>query len=509
MRRLFGLETEYGIQVDGVEDMDVVVESMELIRCYLKEDFVARWDYRLENARRDMRGFEVDELLNDQDETVHLQRDRQRQIPLGDLKSDLIISNGARLYNDHTHPEYSTPECHSLFDLVALDRAGERILRHCARRRSATRKGGGVVRLYKNNTDFVEHSYGCHENFLLPRQLPFQQVIEGLVPFLVTRQVWAGAGKVGVECAPQARQSTYQLSQRADFFETLASVDTMTRRPLVNTRDEPHANADQYRRLHLIVGDANMCEWATALKVGACALVLDLLEAGALPRWELADPLAAIKEISRDETRQWALALAGDRHSSALEVQRSYLEAAIRLAAGRDAETDWVLAQWGEALEALGRDPLDLLGRCDWVTKKWLLDAFAEAEGLDWQHPDHRAWLQSQDLEYSNIDPEEGLYLLLEAQDQVTRLVEEEEVMRGMTCPPADTRAYFRGRCLEKFGPAVRSLNWDSIEFLVQGRTRVVDLKACVDSGVAAYYNQVLDSAPSVEALLEKLPTSA
>jgi len=508
MRRLFGLETEYGIQVDGVADMDVVVESMELIRCYLKEDFVARWDYGLENPRRDMRGFEVDELLNDQDETVHLQRDRQRKIPLKDLKSDLIISNGARLYNDHTHPEYSTPECHSLFDLVALDRAGERILLHCARRRSATR-GGGVVRLYKNNTDFEEHSYGCHENYLLPRRLPFQQVIEGLVPFLVTRQVWAGAGKVGVECAPLAKPSIYQLSQRADFFEVLASVDTMTRRPLVNTRDEPHANADQHRRLHLIVGDANMSEWATALKVGACALVLDLLEEGALPRWELADPLAAIKEISRDQTRQWALPLANGAHTSALEVQRSYLEAAGKLVQGRDPETDWVLSQWAEALDALSRDPLELLGRCDWVTKKWLLDAFAQAENLDWENPDHRAWLQSQDLEYGNIDPEEGLYLLLESQDQVTRLVTEEEVQQGLTRPPADTRAYFRGRCLEKFGASVRSLNWDSIEFSLKGRVRVVDLKACVDSEVAAYYNQVLDSAPSVEALLEKLPTSA
>ncbi len=509
MRRLFGLETEYGIQVDGVDDMDVVVESMELIRCYLVEDFVARWDYQLENPRRDMRGFEVDELLNDQDETVHLQRDRQRKIPLKDLKSDLIISNGARLYNDHTHPEYSTPECHSLFDLVALDRAGERILLHCAARRSATRAGGGLVRLYKNNTDFAEHSYGCHENFLLPRQLPFQQVIEGLIPFLVTRQLYAGAGKVGVECDPQARASTYQLSQRADFFETLASVDTMTRRPLVNTRDEPHANADQYRRLHLIIGDANMSEWATALKVGALALVLDLLEAGALPRWELADPVAALKTLSRDPSHQWAVPLAGGKTVSALEIQRSYLEAAGRLAQGRDPETDWVLAQWQEALEKLGNDPLDLLGRCDWVTKKWLLDTFAQAEGLDWENPDHRVWLQSQDLEYSNIDPEEGLYLLLEAQGQMTRLVGEEEVLRGMTRPPADTRAYFRGRCLERFGAAVRSLNWDSIEFSVNGRTRVVDLKACVDAEAAAYYNQVLDSAPSVEALLEKLPTSA
>ena len=200
MSRLFGIETEYGIQVDGVEEMDVVVESMELIRCYLREDFVAMWDYGLENPRRDMRGFEVDELLNDKDETLHLQKDRQRKVPLKDLKSDLILTNGARLYNDHTHPEYSTPECHTLRDLLASDRAGERILLQCARRRTEAREQG-VVRLFKNNTDFDGHSYGCHENYLISRQIPFQRVIDGLLPYLVTRQIYTGAGKVGVEHA--------------------------------------------------------------------------------------------------------------------------------------------------------------------------------------------------------------------------------------------------------------------------------------------------------------------
>ena len=256
--RLFGLETEYGIQVDGVEKLDVVVESMELIRCYLREDFVARWDYELENPRRDARGFEVEELLNDQDETDHLQRDRDRRIPLKELKSDLILTNGARLYNDHTHPEYSTPEVYSLRDLAAFDRAGERILLQCARRRTATRGDGGTVRLYKNNTDFEGHSYGCHENYLVGREIPFQQVIDGLLPFLVTRQIFAGAGKVGVEADRAAGQAVFQLAQRSDFFGCIASVDTMTRRPLVNTRDEPHADAALFRRLHLINGDANM-----------------------------------------------------------------------------------------------------------------------------------------------------------------------------------------------------------------------------------------------------------
>ena len=504
MGRLFGLETEYGIQVDGVDEVDVVVESMELIRCYLHEDFIARWDYERENPRLDMRGFEVDQLRNDKDELVHLQKDRQRRIPLKELKSDLIINNGARLYNDHTHPEYSTPECGSLFDLLEQDRAGERILLQCARQRTATR-GAGVVRLYKNNTDFEGHSYGCHENYLISRALPFQGVIDGLLPFLVTRQIFAGAGKVGVEQDTRARPGGYQLSQRADFFQTIAGVDTMHRRPLVNTRDEPHADPDRYRRLHLIVGDANMSEYITALKVGTVLLFLELLEKDLLPDLALADPVAALKQISRDESRQWAVALQDGRHTTALEIQQAYLDRARGVAAGRDQETDWVLAEWGAVLEQLGRDPAELFGRCDWVTKKWLLDAFAQSEGLDWENPENRVWLQSQDLEYHNLDPAEGLYLLLEAQGQVTRLVPEEGIARALFQPPGGTRAYFRGKCLEKFGGAVRSLNWDSIEIELDGRVEVIDLKGCVDADTANCYNQILDNAQSIEDLISQL----
>ena len=486
--------------------MDVVVESMELIRCYLHEDFVARWDYGHENPRRDMRGFEVDELLNDKDETEHLQRDRARKIPLRELKSDLIIGNGARLYNDHTHPEYSTPECLDLTDLVALDRAGERILLHCARRRTAGR-GAGVVRLYKNNTDFEGHSYGCHENFLLPRAIPFDDVIAALLPFLVTRQIYAGAGKVGVEADAGADPAVFQLAQRSDFFEVIASVDTMTRRPLVNTRDEPHADERRYRRLHIIIGDANMSEWATAVKVGALRLSLELLEAGHVPDFVLADPIGAIKSISRDPARRWELELTGRTHTTATEVQRAYLDRARGLAAGRDAETDWVLDEWAAALDALETDPTRLLGRCDWVTKKWLLDAFAEAEGLDWSRPSDRDWLQSQDLEYHNVDPEEGLFLLLEQSPTggVYRLTDDDRVERALTTPPEGTRAWFRGRALEKFGASVRSLNWDSIEFDVDGRVASVDLKSCVDVDTAAIFNQRLDRATSVQELLASI----
>ncbi len=484
---------------------------MEFIRCYTREDFVARWDYDLENPRLDMRGFEVDELLQDKDETEHLQKDRVRKIPLKELKSDLILSNGARLYNDHTHPEFSTAECLSLADLVAQDRAGERILLQCARRRTEERGRAssrkGTVRLYKNNTDFEGHSYGCHENFLLPRSIPFDDVVAALLPFLVTRQIYAGAGKVGVEGDNRHDQALFQLAQRSDFFEVIASVDTMTRRPLVNTRDEPHADPARYRRLHIIIGDANMCEWATALKVGALRLVLELLEAGRVPALELADPIGAVKGLSRDPGRRWEVELADRTPTTAVDVQAAYLDRARQLTAGRDDETDWILDSWQAALEALAGDPLELVGRCDWVTKKWLLDAFADSEGLDWGKPEDRSWLQSQDLEYHNVDPQEGLYLMLESagDGSVFRYSDSTSIEAAVVTPPAGTRAWFRGRVLEKFGAQVRSLNWDSIEFGVQGRVQTVDLKSCVDADTAAIFNRRLDQAGTVEELLAAL----
>jgi proteasome accessory factor A len=198
--------------------------------------------------------------------------------------------------------------------------------------------------------------------------------------------------------------------------------------------------------------------------------------------------------------------LAGGGLTTALEVQSAHLQHARRHFAGRDSQTDWVLSEWEEVLAALGEDPERLVGRCDWATKKWLLDAFAVSEGLDWGNPDHRVWLQSQDLEYHNLEPEEGLFRLLEARDQALRLTRDDEVARALVEPPADTRAYFRGRCLERFGEAVRSVNWDHLEFGVDGRTRRVDLQGWVDGATAASYNQILDQARNLEELLARLP---
>src|SRR3954454_8470694 len=359
MQRVFGLETEYGITIQGAESVDVVAESIELVRRYTEHGAHMKWDYELEDPHRDARGFRARELLQDTDESAYYEIDKSRPLSFEEIKSDLVLSNGARFYNDHAHPEYSTPECTTLREIVAQDKAGERILGECARRRNARLPEGQEARLYKNNTDFVGHSYGCHDNFLMRRDVPWDRLVSDVVPFLVTRQIFAGAGKMGVEGEDAGGQmGLYQIAQRSDFFSVLCSIDTMNRRPVVNTRDEPHADSALYRRFHVIVGDANMSQWATALKVGTTALVLDLIEAGKAPQLELANPIEAIKAISRDQTLRWIVELRDGRKISAFDIQRLYLGAAQRHCDPADPDVAWLLAEWEAVLADLERDPM-------------------------------------------------------------------------------------------------------------------------------------------------------
>src|SRR5437660_3093548 len=358
MKRVFGLETEYGITVNGAEIVDVVAESIELVRRYTEHGALMKWDYELEDPHLDARGFRARELLQDTDESAYYEIDKNRPLSFEEIKSDLVLSNGARFYNDHAHPEYSTPECTTLRQIVAQDKAGERILAECARRRNQKLETGQEVRLYKNNTDFVGHSYGCHDNYLMRRDIPWDRIVAGILPFLITRQIFAGAAKIGIEAEGAASQpGVYQISQRADFFSVLVSIDTMNRRPLVNTRDEPHADVNRYRRFHVILGDSNMSEWATAMKIGTTSLVLDLIERGKAPQLEIAQPIDANKSISRDQTYDWIIELKDGRKISAIDVQRIYLEAASKLnppspgyvAASNplvDQDRQWILREW-------------------------------------------------------------------------------------------------------------------------------------------------------------------
>lgn len=473
MQRVFGIETEYGITLDGAESIDVVAESIELVRSYMGHGAHMKWDYQLEDPHQDVRGFRAKELLQDTDESAYFEVDKNRPLRFEEIKTDLVLANGARFYNDHAHPEYSTPECTTLREIVAHDRAGERIVAECVRRRNVELPEGQAVRVYKNNTDFVGHSYGCHDNYLIRRDVPWSHLVSGMLPFLVTRQIFAGAGKLGIEAESAAGQpGIYQISQRADFFSVLVSIDTMNRRPLVNTRDEPHADARKYRRFHVIVGDANMSEWATALKIGTTALVLELIERGSAPELELADPVQAIKSISRDQDYSWILELRDGRKISAIDVQRLYLGAAQELDHAAAPETAWLLNEWATVLNDFERDLGSPRDRVDWVAKKFLLSAMHEEENLAWSDP----WLQAIDLEYHNVDTEAGLFHALERQGVMRQVVTADEIADTILWPPETTRAYFRGRSVAKYGSAVESVQWDEVVFADAGRTLRVTL---------------------------------
>lgn len=501
MNRVFGLETEYGITLAGAETVDVVAESIAIVRSYTEEGALMKWDYALEDPHRDARGFRADELLQDTDEAAYFEIDRSRPLSFEEIKSDLVLANGARFYNDHAHPEYSTPECATLRDLVAQDKAGERIVEECARRRSVALDNGERVLLYKNNTDFVGHSYGCHDNYLVRRAVPWDRLVAGMLPFLVTRQIFAGAGKLGIEAeSATGRPGVYQISQRADFFSVLVSIDTMNKRPLINTRDESHADPAQYRRFHVIIGDSNMSQWATALKIGTTARVLTLIERNLAPALELAQPVEALKAISRDPDHDWIIELRDGRKISAIEVQRLYLHAAQKIAPG-DEETLWLLRAWEEILNDLERDVHLAADRVDWVAKKRLLETLQEEEDLAWSDP----WLQSIDLQYHFVDRAEGLFYELERQGAMRTVVSDAEIEHALLLPPKNTRAWFRGRAVAKFASAISAVQWDEIVFGEGKQARRVALPEPAGGERLAQLNEIARRETQLDSFLQQL----
>ncbi|MBT5260517.1 MAG: proteasome accessory factor PafA2 family protein [Nitrospina sp.] len=454
---LLGLETEYGIVREDLENSDPVEESMKLLQACERKSVFCKWAYSQENSHLDMRGFRVTSLAQDEEEDAFCAEDRKRSYSYLDMKCDRVLTNGARFYNDHTHPEYSTPECNSVLSLVAHDVAGERIVAECVAIRNRE-LGGNSLQVFKNNTDYSGHSYGTHDNYLIPRETPFEDVVNGLAPFLVTRQLYAGAGKVGSENADDFQG--LQLAQRSDFIETLLSIETMTKRPLINTRDEPHAVSSRYRRLHLILGDANMSAYATALKVGSTVLVLNLIASGEkLADLELADPVADVLRVSLDRTTALQRKTGGT--ITALEIQEAYVEAAEKAFAGKNREWDWILAEWKRTLDELRHSPEKLSDRIDWAIKEKLFTEFMQSEGIGWEDP----WLKSLDLEYHNLDPERGLYLGLQQEGAVHSLLNEKEIVRAMESPPERTRAKIRGQAVAQDAENIKSIHWTGIEF--------------------------------------------
>lgn len=446
--KVMGIETEYGISSPGTSDFDPVTSSSLLIGSYAGALRKIRWDYEQESPMRDARGFEAVPARGGAEEDGGL--------------ANVSLPNGARYYVDHAHPEYSTPECSNARDLVIHDKAGERILERSLRETERFLPQGQRLAIYKNNSDGKGNSYGTHENYLVSRETPFSNLVRDLTPFFVSRQVFTGAGKLGVEGEPEKDSDVvFQLTQRADFFEAEVGLETTLKRPIINTRDEPHADPAKYRRLHVIVGDANMSEVSSFLKVGTTALVLKMIEDDFLPDLALANPVKALHAVSRDIRCRTLVRLDDGRMLSAIELQWEYLTRAAKWSEDHedDPSNRDILQRWEATLTALEDDPMTLRRQVDWVAKYCLMQGYRERDGLNWG--DHK--LKMIDLQYHDIRRDKGLYYRLEDGGQMERLVTDAEVDRAMHEPPDDTRAYFRGTVLGRFPEAIAAASWDSL----------------------------------------------
>jgi proteasome accessory factor A len=358
--------------------------------------------------------------------------------------SNVFLENGSRLYLDvGSHPEYATPECDSLYDVVAHDKAGERILEglvESAEARLAEEGIRGDIFLYRNNTDSAGNSYGCHENYLIRRQADFQRTIDTLIPFLVTRQIWSGAGKL----LNTARGTVYSLAQRAEHIWESSSSATTRSRPIINTRDEPHADAELYRRLHVIAGDSNMSEYATYVKMGATVALLQMLEDEVVFRdLTLENPIRAIREISHDVTCRRRIRLANGRELSALDIQWEYLERVMRYArtSGVSPEIERAISMWEHLLTGLEKDPMTLHREVDWVAKHHLMDRYRLRHDLPLSSPR----IALIDLNYHDVNQQRGLFYKMQNAGLMDRIVTDDAINDAMVRPPGTTRARLRG----------------------------------------------------------------
>ncbi len=501
VRRLVGVETELGISVAGQPQANPMVTSSQVVNAYASATLNARrarWDFEEESPLRDARGFDMSRESAD-----------PTQLTDEDLGlANVILTNGARLYVDHAHPEYSSPECTNPLDVVRWDKAGEQVMRDAARLASAV-PGAGQIQLYKNNTDNKGASYGTHENYLVNRSTPFGDIVRHLTPFFVTRQVFCGAGRVGR--GQDGREDDYQISQRADFFEVEVGLETTLKRPIINTRDEPHADPERWRRLHVIIGDATMCEVATYLKVGTTSLVLAMIEDGFIEDdLSIDNPVRSLRAVSHDPTLRQQVKLRSGRSVTAVQLQMEYLSLARKYVEDRqgsdaDPMTLDVLERWESVLDRLERDPMSCSRELDWVAKLELLQRYRDRDGLDWSD----AKLHLVDLQYADLRTDRGLYNKLVSLGKIDRLLTDEEIDTAVHQPPEDTRAYFRGRCLEKYADQIAAASWDSVIFDLPGRESLQRVPT-IDPmrGTRAHVGELLDSCDSAEQLVRALTRS-
>ncbi len=493
-----GTETEFGISVQGQSTANPMVASSQVVNAYASATLRARrarWDFEEESPLRDARGFDMSREVAD-----------ASQLTDEDLGlANVILTNGARLYVDHAHPEYSTPECTNPRDVVKWDKAGELVMLDAAKLASAI-PGTTPILLYKNNTDNKGASYGAHENYLMRRATPFGEIVRNLTPFFVSRQVITGAGRVGI--GQDGHEHGFQISQRADYFEVEVGLETTLKRPIINTRDEPHADPEKYRRLHVIIGDANLAEISTYLKVGTTSLVLAMIEDRFISRdLTVEQPVRSLRAVSHDPSLTHLLKMSDGRSLTAVQLQMEYLDLAKKYVEDRygtdvDDQTTDVLARWESVLTRLEVDPMLCARELDWVAKLKLLNSYRDRDGLDWD----AAKLHLIDLQYADIRPDKGLYHKLLGMGRIERLLDDDEVADAMHLPPTDTRAYFRGRCLEKYSDQIAAASWDSVIFDLPGHESLQRVPT-IDPlrGSRAHVGELLDRCDTAEALFAAL----
>ena len=491
--KVCGIETEYGIQVVN-GDPNPIAASSVLINAYAHD--VARqqigWDFEDEAPGNDARGAAKEGSMPPMVET-HL--------------VNTVLTNGARFYVDHAHPEFSSPECRDALEGVRYDRAGEAIVIRSMEAADASSHDGSRLVVYKNNSDGKGNSYGCHENYLMDRETPFSRIVAGITPHFVTRQLYCGAGKVGSETPFHESGSVdFQLSQRAEFFEEQVGLETTLKRPIVNTRDEPHADPHRYRRLHVIVGDANLAEVATFLKLGTTSLVLAMIEDGVSGsrNLALADPVRAIHAVAVDRTFTQPLLMADGSTATALAIQwelyslsRKYADDQGLEALGDEAIGEAVLDRWEQVLNGLETDPSSLSRQVDWVAKLQLLEAYRDRHGCGWGDPR----MAAVDLQYHDLRPSRSLFARLDTE----KLVDEAAVASAVVDPPRTTRAWFRGECLKRWPASVATANWDSLVFDV-GREPLRRVPMMEPTrGTEAHVGTLLAECTTSSELLDKL----
>ena len=499
LRRIYGTETEYGIIHRGVKDSNPISASSFLIIAYLSKTSEpgigpnsprVGWDFIDETPGIDIRGF----------------------APVGSLPPEIepnlvnaVLANGSRYYVDHAHPELSTPECLDPLSLLCWDRAGDEILIKSMSAANEALPDGEELIVYKNNSDGKGNSYGCHENYLISRETPFGRIVQHATTHFVTRQIFTGAGKVGSEAIGEKRMEIpFQLTQRADFFEEEVGLETTLKRPIINTRDEPHADPLKYRRLHVIVGDANLCEVSTFLKLGTTGLLMAMIEDDFLDnQLKIANPVHALQQVSRDMSLKAPILLEGGKTATALSIQwelyersKKYLnEFGFENVGGESVIK--VMDYWEKILSALTSNPDQLFGFLDWVTKKNIIDSYRDRHELNID--DYK--LAALDLQYHDLRPEMSLFSRVSTE----KIVSTEEVALAIENPPEQTRAFFRGKCLQKWPENVLVANWDSIVFDTgdQNLRRVPMMEPL--KGTAQHVEHLIDSCETVIELIESI----